>query len=60
MPGGAVSPTPRFCRGSALQKSVELAAGVRPGLDDAGAGGVQDPQRLPVPTLAGRGQVHAG
>jgi hypothetical protein len=46
--------------GGGDDQGLELAAGVRPGLDDAGAGAVQDPQGLPVPALAGAGEVLAG
>jgi hypothetical protein len=41
----------------AHQQRLEVAAGIRGDLDRARAGQLQHPQRLPVPTLAGTGQV---
>src|SRR5215207_8779569 len=46
--------------GGGDDQGLELAAGVRSSLDDAGPSGLQDPQGLPVPALAWRGLVVAG
>ena len=51
---------PAAARGAVTIRASGLAAGVRPGGHDGGPGGVQHPQRLPVPTLARRGEVVAG
>jgi hypothetical protein len=46
--------------GGGNQQGLELAAGIRPGGHDAGPGGVQHPQGLPMPPLAWRGEVVTG
>jgi hypothetical protein len=58
-PGTAPQGVPQRLGGGDDQ-DLELAAGVRPSLDDARPGGVQHPYRLAVPPLARAGEVVAG
>ena len=58
-PGPPSKTVPQW-HGGGDDQGLELAAGVGGGGHDAGAGGVQDPERLPVAALAWRGEVVAG
>jgi hypothetical protein len=58
-PGAPPEPfSKRF--GGGDDQGLELAAGVRPGGHDTGAGDMQHPQRFPVPALAWRGEMVTG